>query len=98
MRRVAWANCIAASRDRGLADGHFDHAERLAPLEILSAQRHGDGVDGDVPFRPPLERAAMRVSVEDGVAAIAVDRLFKSRRSEKRVDLRRLAGDGSVNW
>src|SRR5256885_2262419 len=74
---------LCDSGHRRLADGHFDDAERRTLFEIRREQRHGHVVDRHVSLRASFERAAMRVTVEDGAAAIAIDRLFESRRSEK---------------
>src|ERR1043165_753294 len=90
------AGCCTGEIVRWLADRNFDDAERQLVRKLRRQQRHGHVVDRHVALRPSLERAAVRVAVENGIDAVAVDRLLETRRAEERVDLRRLALDRAL--
>src|SRR5215212_4083798 len=84
-------------RPRRLTDRYFDDAESRLVGGGCDEKRHRHVVDGRIPFRAPFERAAMRVAVENGRHAVAVERLFQARRAEERRDLRRLAHHRGVD-
>src|SRR5437016_12124274 len=81
---------IVRRLDGPFAKRDLDDAERQPVRKLCDQQRHGHVVHRDVALRPPLERAAVRVSMKNGVHAVAVERFLEARRSEEWVDLRRL--------
>src|SRR5882724_345777 len=85
------------SDDNRFSDWHLDHMEWCAITVTAGEQRHGHVVDRHVSFGPPFQRAAVCVAVKHRAAAIAVDRLFQARRSQKRINLLRLSNHGGVN-
>src|SRR5262245_19147559 len=76
------------SRMHFFADRNFDHAKRQLVGKRGGENGHCDIEHGRAVLRSPFERSTMRVAVEDGVHSVAIKRLFESRRSEKRDDLR----------
>src|SRR5258706_14817449 len=75
----------------------FDDEEGW-PIGIGARQeRHRDVVDGDAGARAPLQRSAMRVTVENRADAASIDRLLEAAGSEIGKDLRRLTHEGAAD-